>query len=160
MKTNAEAITESELAKHALSLSDAGRHAVLPYLSENLQVRHDEQGRLSVTVVAEDGSEVAPVTFFADWTARKPAYFASVKPAAPKPAQEHKTMTGRMMATIAASRSDDGRATRAAEIASAGNPWSSTSWNLSRQGLITNLDPELAAQLKSKKNENGNARNV
>lgn len=160
MKSNAQAITESELAKHALALSDAGQHAVLPYLAENLQVRHDDQGKLSVAVIAEDGSEVAPAAFFADWTARKPAYFASVKRASPTPTREPATMTGRMMATIAASRSDDGKATRAAEIASGGNPWSAKSWNLSRQGLITNLDPELAAQLKSKKNENGNARNV
>lgn len=57
-------------------------------------------------------------------------------------------MTGRMMATIAASRSDDGRATRAAEMASAGNPWSSTSWNLTKQGLITNLDADLAVRLR------------
>lgn len=42
MKTNAEAITASELTKHALTLSDAGQHAVLAYLDDNLQVRHDD----------------------------------------------------------------------------------------------------------------------
>jgi hypothetical protein len=148
MKTNAEAITESELAKHALTLSDAGRHAVLPYLAENLQVRHDDQGQLNVTIVAEDGSEIAPEAFFANWRERYPGYYASIIQAAPKPAPEPKTLTGRMMATIAASRSDDGKATRAAEIASGGNPWATAKRNLSKQGLIANLDADLAGRLK------------
>lgn len=145
-KTNAEAITESELAKHALSLSDAGRHAVLPYLAQNLQVRHDEQGELNVTVVAEDGSEVAPAAFFADWSSRFPGYFDSIKPTTKPATPEPRTMTERMVATIAARKAD--RKDEAAEIARAGNPWLPANRNMTRQAQITNLDPTLAGQMK------------
>jgi hypothetical protein len=148
MRSNAQAITESELAKHGLKLSDVGEGAVLPFLDQSLRVAHSDTGKLTVTIVTEEGSEVAPDVFFADWTARYPGYFASVRQTPPAPAQKPTTMTGRMMATIAASRTDDGKASRAAEIASAGNPWAKGSWNFTRQGLVSNLDPDLASRLK------------
>lgn len=145
MTSNSEAVAADILGKRGLTLSEAGKFAVLGWLDSNLQVRHDSAGKLSVSVVNDDGSEIGPEAFFADWTARHPGYFANGKPetkATTKPA----TMTERMAATIAAQKAD--RTGEAAAIAKAGNPFSKSTWNLTSQMQLMNLNPELAAKLK------------
>jgi hypothetical protein len=146
MTSNSEVVANDVLRKRDLTLSEAGKFAVLGWLDSNLQVRHDSAGKLSVTVLNEDGSEIAPEAFFADWTARHPGYFASAKPAARSTSKEPTTMTSRMIATVASQKA--GSNDRAAEIAKTGNPWLASSQSMTRAALITNLDPVLAVQLR------------
>lgn len=152
MTRNSESVASDILRQRNLTLTEAGQEAVLEYLDQNLRVRHNEASKPIVTVAVEAGRELTPYDFFDGWLARHPDYVAISKPATSaqkKPA----TLTERMAATIANQKASAKE--RAAEIAAQGDPWAATSWNLSRQGLIINLDPELAAQLKSKQNENG-----
>lgn len=146
MTRNSEAVAFDILGQRGLTFSEAGKFAVLGWLDSNLQVRHDSAGKLSVTVVNDDGSEIPPEAFFEDWTARHPGYFASSKPAISTASPDSTTMTQRMVATVAARKGD--RKAEAAEIARSGNPWAASTRNLTRQALITNLDPALAARLK------------
>ena len=146
MTANSEAVASDILGKRNLKLTEAGKYAVLGWLDSNLQVRHDSAGKLSVTVVDDDGSEIAPDAFFADWTSRHPGYFASAKPDTKVSNTEPRTMTERAVAAISVQKSD--RKADAAEIAAAGNPWLPSTRNLTRQGQIANLDPALAARLK------------
>lgn len=57
-------------------------------------------------------------------------------------------LTAKMLATRAAERSADMAKARAAELARGGNPWSKSTWNLTRQMTIINANPALAAEMK------------
>ena len=146
MTSNSEAVANSILGQRHQKLTQAGQRAVLDHLDQNLRVRHYEANKPILTVVTETGGEITPYEFFDDWLARHPDHIASGQPATKSTAPEPRTMTERMVATIAAQKSD--RKGEAAEIASAGNPWLSSNRNMTQQARITNLDPALAAQLK------------
>ena len=146
MTSNSEAVATDILGRRGLSLSEAGKFAVLGYLDRNLRVRHGEASKPIVTVATEAGREITPYEFFDDWLAQNPGYFAGIKAAASSMPNEPGTMTQRMIASIASRKANAKE--QVAEIAKAGNPWSKSSWSLTNQMRVTNLNPELAGQLK------------
>ena len=98
-------------------------------------------------VVTNDGT-VSDVTL-PDFLERAAARLGATK-ASSKPKQQAKgtgSLTDRMRNAIA-NRNADKKALAAAEAARGQNPWKEGHINRSRQGLLSNLDPALAARLK------------
>ena len=118
------------------------------------QLRQNEDGEIEVldsTGNVRIGASTENMTvseWLAELKAKSPILFAP-PPAAQAKSAPATTMTERMTSEVAAQRSSASGALQAEEIAAKGNPWSKSSWNFTRQGLISNLHPELAASLKA-----------
>lgn len=125
------------LVQNATHFNDDGSFEIL-----------DRQGIPRVNL---DGSDMTVTDLVAEIRKTKPALFsepAQVTSASSTVPHDLSTLTGRMSATIAAQKV--ATKDRAFELAALGNPWSKSGWNLTRQGMISNFDPELAGSLKQR----------
>lgn len=129
------------LVASSTKIQDNGRIEVL-----------DQDGHVRIR---PDGSDMTVSDLVAEIKRSKPALFQAGKPhrnAYVDSSPDHAAgmnLTERMKASLAARNSVEVQNARAAEIAAQGNPWSASSRSITNQMLITNLNPELAAQLKN-----------
>jgi len=154
-ETDARTVAQSFIRELGLSLSTEAESELAAEVHNALRL--DPNSRTAVVVdasghpmvkVGSDGTvdDLSPFDFVAQAAARLGA-----KPKAlSKPQPQNKggmTTTERMRAAIEGRRAN--RKELAQQEAARGpNPWSPKTLNRSRQGLIANLDPDLAARLR------------
>jgi hypothetical protein len=154
-ETDARTVALQFVRELGLSLSTEAENELAVQVHEAL--RFDPNSRTVVMVdsaghpmvkVGSDGT-VDDLSLL-DFVAQAAARLGATPKAQSKPKPQSKggmTITERMRASIEGRRAN--RKELAAQEAARGpNPWAQKTINRSRQGLITNLDPDLAARLR------------
>src|SRR4051794_15896227 len=94
-----------------------------------------------------DGEEVDPVDYMKRLAATNPEYFA-------RPGQQNQNTTKSPTSVVQSGMDNtrlaraDGRRRAVEQALARGNPWQESSWNRTAQGILSNLAPELATELK------------
>jgi hypothetical protein len=151
MTQNAFAVANSALKGIGLKLSESGERNVIELLN-TLMVA--ENGRIRLPVqVRDEGGELPAAEYLTRLTKQNPGYFEPID--SPKPSDvppvAPNMWAGLTAAMVAANAGKiaNRRAELLAEVEEAGNPWSIKTFNRTRQGVISNLAPDVATRLKA-----------